>query len=460
MFGRKRRRFYILCMTIIGLTAILGGTFFFFHNRDARIHKEAQTHIDNLFSLSGKLSAEEKQAFISETQALAKLLEPHYKNGDQSLPFISDAELARIQKHTTALIQENPELSIHAHGPREAHRHGYETGHGENHAWISEELANINATIEEVKASNVSAGAKEALLSVLEHRRSFLMNHEKDTADSEQKLQEFREKDPTIIGVRKSHITGEYTPLSPNMLTLTIHSYTREDGTVGDMYVPTYSHATDPDVAKILDPYLEALETLPPSEVPPPPEHKDLRLTIKYAANYGKEIDEEMTDESLQTPEQFPEQFVETSEDASTETDHSDAYPDPIITAEKVDAWQRALENIQESTDGEMAEIRQSFEDAIGIPIDRLLEMTDAEFSKYFSEAELEKQMMPSAPMDVSIEDNFDTELRRHFSPKRVNQAMQTLERYGPEEGLRKLKAVDPEMSTHLERIIHRQKDE
>jgi hypothetical protein len=451
-------------MTFLGITAIFGGTFFFFHNRDARIHKEAQIHIDNLFSLSGKLSAEEKQAFVSETQALVKILEPHYKNGDQSLRFISDAELARIQKHTMALVQENPELAIHHHGPGEAHQHVYETDPGENDQWISEELANINATIEEVKASNASASAKEALLSVLEHRRSFLMNHEKDNVDLAQKFQDLREKDPTIIGVTKNHITGEYTPHFPNMLTLTIHSYTREDGTVGDMYVPTYSHATDPEVAKILNPYLEALETLPPSEVPPPPEHKDLQLTIEYAANYRKEIDAEKTDESLQTPEQFPEQFVETSEDTSTETDRSDASPDPIITAEEVDAWQRALENIRESTDDEMAKILQSFEDAIGIPIDRLLEMTDAEiedeFSKYFSEAELEKQMMPSAPMDVSIEDNFDTELRRHFSPKRVNQAMQTLERYGPEEGLRKLKAVDPEMSTRLEQIIHRQKDE
>jgi len=203
MLGQKRRRFYTVCMTVIGVTVIFGGTFFFFHNRDARIHKEAQTHIDNLFSLSGKLSAEEKQAFIDETQALAKLLEPHYKNGDPHLPFISDAELARIQKHTMALVEENPELAIHAHGSGEAHRHGYETGHGENYAWISEELANVNAVIEEVKASNASASAKEALLSVLKHRRFFLMNHEKDAADAEQKLQEFREKDPSVIGVAK-----------------------------------------------------------------------------------------------------------------------------------------------------------------------------------------------------------------------------------------------------------------
>lgn len=32
---------------------------------------------------------------------------------------------------------------------------------------------------------------------------------------------------------------------------------------------------------------------------------------------------------------------------------------------------------------------------------------------------------------------------------------MQTLKQYGPEEGLRRLKDVDPEMATHVERLIH-----
>ncbi len=465
MFGQKRRSFYSVCITLIVFTAILGGTFFFFHNTNGRVHKEAQTHIDNLLSLSGKLTPEEKQAFLSQTQALGKIMDQQLKDRHQSDPIISDEELARIQKHTMALVQENPELAIHAHGPGADHTHGSETGNGENHTWIQEELAGINAAIEEVRRSNASESAKEALLSVLEHRRLFLMNHEKDSTELEEKLMEFSQADPNIIGVTKSHITGEYTPVYRNMLTLTIHQYTQTDGTVGDMYVATSSHATDPEVAALLTPYLEALETLPPWEVPPPPEHKDLRLTIKYADNYRKGNAKEMPDEMLQTAEQFPDEIVELSEAPSTETGTSDAaYPDPIVTEEEVASWRGALENIQGSAEGEMVEIRELFEDAIGIPMDRFLEMTDAEieaeFSKYFSEAPLEKRVMPAAATDVFIEKNFAAELRRQFSQKRVNQAMQTLERYGYAEGLRKLKAVDPEMSTHIERLIHRQKEE
>ena len=61
------------------------------------------------------------------------------------------------------------------------------------------------------------------------------------------------------------------------------------------------------------------------------------------------------------------------------------------------------------------------FEDTIGIPLDRFLEMTDAEieaeFNKYLSpsEADLEKQVMPAAPMDLSIEENFKAELIKQF---------------------------------------------
>ncbi len=462
MLNKKRRGLYIAGIAVIGIIAILGGTLLFFYNRNSDISKEAQTHIDNILSLSGKLTPDEEQIFISEIQAFIKLLEPHYKEEDQGLPFVSDAELERLQQHTMAIMQENPDLAIHAHFHGEGNKHGHETGTEGDQTWIHDELAGINAVIEEVKASNISESAKEALLSVLEHRRYFLMNHEKDSVELEEKFREFYEQDPTIVGVTKDHITGEYIPMPPNMLELTIHRYTRPDGTVGDMYVPSSSHATDREVSELLTPYLEALETLPPWEVPPPPEHPDLKVTIRYAANYGKETGEETADESLQTAEQN----VENSGETSIETGISDAYPDPVITPEEVEGWRGALEEMSNSTDSEMETLRKMFEKAIGIPMDRFLEMTDAEIEAHFSryaapsEADVEKQVMSSGATGVSVDANGVSELQRKFSPQRFNRAMQTLERYGPEEGLRRLKEVDPEISTSLERMIQSQKEE
>lgn len=62
--------------------------------------------------------------------------------------------------------------------------------------------------------------------------------------------------------------------------------------------------------------------------------------------------------------------------------------------------------------------------------------------------SELEKQPIP----EISSEEDFQKALRQRFSPDRFNTAMQTLNRYGPEEGLRRLKASDPEVAKYIER--------
>lgn len=61
----------------------------------------------------------------------------------------------------------------------------------------------------------------------------------------------------------------------------------------------------------------------------------------------------------------------------------------------------------------------------------------------------------PSLPTNKSLE----TALREQFSPERFNRAMNTLHQYGPAEGIRKLKESDPEMATHVERLIRRSKE-
>ena len=452
MLNQKRGRFYIAAVILVAIAAVLGAAFLFFQDTDRDTAKEVQGHIDTLFSLSGKLTPDEQQTFISTTRALAAIMEQQFQRKGEYASIISDEELKRIQKHTVTLVQENPELAVHSHGPGGEHRQVSETGHEENSAWIQEELTRITAAIEEVKTSNISEGAKEALLSVLEHRRFFLMHHEKQGAELEEKLRELSEQDPSIVGVRKNHLTGEYTAQYPNMLTLRKERTHYPNGTVEEMLISTSSHATDPEVAKLLNPYLEALETLPPWEVPPLPEHKDLRVSVITKDIYVNAAGERISDAAPQVPEDM--------ERTSTE-DVSSAYREPSITPDEVEVWREALEDVSDSTAPEMVDLRKLFEDAVGIPIDRFLEMTDGEieaaFNKNFSpsDADIEERMMPAAPME-----HFEAELRGKFSQERYHRAMQTLERYGPAEGIRQLKDVDPEMSTHLERFIQRQQED
>lgn len=55
---------------------------------------------------------------------------------------------------------------------------------------------------------------------------------------------------------------------------------------------------------------------------------------------------------------------------------------------------------------------------------------------------------------DLPSETQLETTLRERFSPDRFNTAMQTLRHYGPREGLRHLKASDPEVAAYIQRHL------
>ncbi len=55
---------------------------------------------------------------------------------------------------------------------------------------------------------------------------------------------------------------------------------------------------------------------------------------------------------------------------------------------------------------------------------------------------------------------DFETELREQFLPERFNRAIQTLNQYKPEEGLRRLKESDPEVAAQVERLIQQYRED
>ena len=71
------------------------------------------------------------------------------------------------------------------------------------------------------------------------------------------------------------------------------------------------------------------------------------------------------------------------------------------------------------------------------------------------SEVDIEAALTPEA----STEESLETLLRGSFSPERFNRAMQTLNRYGTEEGIRRLQASDPEVAEHVTRLLRRQQE-
>ncbi len=72
----------------------------------------------------------------------------------------------------------------------------------------------------------------------------------------------------------------------------------------------------------------------------------------------------------------------------------------------------------------------------------------------------LEQQLTEHGVPEISNVLNasaLKTEMSQRFSPDRFNTALQTLNRYGPEAGLRRLKASDPEVATYLETHLKQQ---
>lgn len=66
------------------------------------------------------------------------------------------------------------------------------------------------------------------------------------------------------------------------------------------------------------------------------------------------------------------------------------------------------------------------------------------------------EKLTPTSPESPELPTNkhLETTLRKWFSPERFHRAQQTLNRYGFEEGLRRLKDTDPEVAKQIERLL------
>ncbi|MDE0040627.1 MAG: hypothetical protein OXT74_01210, partial [Candidatus Poribacteria bacterium] len=111
-------------------------------------------------------------------------------------------------------------------------------------------------------------------------------------------------------------------------------------------------------------------------------------------------------------------------------------------------------QNDYESTDNNQQspqEAQEQFERAL------------AEFLEHASmtDAELEKQYTPETATENRArvtEEDIETGLEERFSPERIHQAQQILSQYGPEEGLTRLREIDPEMAEHTAKKRDREK--
>ncbi len=130
-----------------------------------------------------------------------------------------------------------------------------------------------------------------------------------------------------------------------------------------------------------------------------------------------------------------------------TDIDNADTVPaftEPAILAEPIPT-EVVEENLDDTPQPALfSEEITTFEDLEQTP------QTVAEI-----EAELLKTYFPDLT-ELPTEASIENALSAQFSVQRLSTAMQTLSRYGPKEGMQRLKESDPEVATHVERLLQK----
>ncbi len=94
----------------------------------------------------------------------------------------------------------------------------------------------------------------------------------------------------------------------------------------------------------------------------------------------------------------------------------------------------------------------------MSVPLPPLDTSTDAEIEAATRPQPLDMPQNHRPDMPGEIQSNLEASLKSQFSPEQFDRAMSTLEQYGPEEGLRRLRQSDPDFAKQVEQ--HRNREE
>ncbi len=376
----------VFVISILSLVVI--GIAFIWLKPNQQVSDEAQAHIDHLYSLSGKLTTEEKQTYFDNALALIKLLDQQ-----KHLP---EKEMDKLQDHLQALIIENPDLILSAQEYDQ--RFGQIVGgtHGDDlHQITQKALDQVNTVIAKLETSTLPEGVKDSLQSILNLKRSVLLGYDSESEKLKHIYIEFLKNDPEVTGVTKDARTGEYIPTYANMIRVYRRRTHNADGTVDDELTGMSTSWNSQKNQAAIEAYKTALDMTPPGETPPsPPDIEGLRFSIEYEdvyANAEKEVIPDKTEQPKGSDASDPIPDVPTSqEEPKAEQVWSEITGDVI-----------SLQDLLKDVDDPhiQREITIFLEEALGVPFDRFLDMSNAEI-----EEELRKIFAPS---DADIEARF-----------------------------------------------------
>lgn len=440
-----------MSIVVIGITFVL-------LKPTQKISEEVQVHIDNLYSYSGELTPTEKQSYYDNAFELQKLLIKE--------PYLPEKEMDKMKDHIRELVINNPDLILSAqeYDRRFGHLLGltHDNQHGEDLLQEKQKaLEQVNTAISDLEASEINEEIKERLRSILNLRQVSLMKTDTEIDELYRIFIKFLKNDPDVDGATKDQITGEYIPTYPNMLRVYRRRTHNVDGTIDDEVTGTFQSSSTPEHQQEIQAYVTALDMTPPWETPPaPPDIEDLRFSVEYEDVYLKS-EEVITDKT----------------DHPIASNTSDEDTIKVAQPKVEEVWKDIsddLFSLQESLKiiddpQTQREITNFLEEALGVPFDRFLQMSDAviddEFQKMFAPTDAElaakfRDIHLSNHPSLSDITMFERNLSKNFSQMRINRAIATVNQLGKEKGLEQLKEVDPEVAKQLKDYIQKQEKE
>ena len=408
-----------LRISTIGLVAVpcivvLCVGIFYFYNHPKEMDKETKALLKEIYSYSGKLTPDQGRDFFQSVQMLDDLLVP-----------LPDSELTRLGEHMQELHRDNPDFD--PHNPL-----------GDMASEIHELIARINDT-------DLPADRKQQIISNLQHL------HKVANDDSViRKLERIAKE--SKVGVSYDINTGRILKMYPNTVYLHKNRIREPDGTVRETLLG-HSGSLDPDDAnrELVDAYLSALENLDPDGTAPTPPDG-----IRFIDIYEDELPENPILKAIsggvdELPADIGRKELHIDDGHGHEHDHQ---PNPSVPDATTSDAPQSSPDEQSVTDSNIMRDRLANQLTFDAELKRLLNMSDAEL-----EAELEKLLTPTASTEEGLKTvprtpSLTGKNQPRISPERLEKARAILNRYGRAEGLRRLRASDPEVVQQMEQML------
>ena len=408
-----------LRISTIGLVAVpcivvLCVGIFYFYNHPKEMDKETKALLKEIYSYSGKLTLDQGRDFFESVQML---------DAKHLLVPLPDSELTRLGEHMQELHRDNPDFDPH-------------NSLGDMASEIHELIARINDT-------DLPADRKQQIISNLQH----LYKVANDDSII-RKLERIAEE--SKVGVSYDINTGRILKLYPNTVYLYKKREMDSNGNVREIVTGAESSVDEEvDIETYLDQLQIHQENPSVQELPSPPPG------IRFIDIYEDELPENpilkaISDGVDELPADIGRKELHIGNGHGHEHDHQ---PNPSVPDATTSDAPQSSPDEQSVTDSNIMRDRLANQLTSDAALKRLLNMTDAEL-----EAELERLLTPKLPTGEDLKtvrgaSPITGKNAPRISPERLKKARAVLNRYGREEGLRRLRASDPEVARQMEQM-------